>query len=1321
MDTQDSQNSPAPKKRRPRIWLIILVSLFLLLFSVFTALFFGFNYFGERLLRKYLQDKILLSSDSLYHADFKKLNLNILTGKLVMDSFELTPDTVQYQRLKSEGKVARALYKLSFESLTIDKLHFRQIYAGKRINFRQLVVDYPKLSIVGFPDTIAAKRNKWKVVYEDLYPAVSGFFSDFHIDSVKVNRGLFLTSSSGKTGRETTGEYEYSARLKDVSVNPYSYYNRERVFYSRDIDLVVHNFEYNLADSLYSLKADEIGFSLTDSILYGKKVSLVPNFDKIRIIHGGDLFSIDLPAFSISGIDLYRAMTDRKVEVSGVNLADFLIRVYRNKTSPGTVVHKKSRKKITIAGLYTVVARELKFIDIDTLSLNNGSFEFFGSTTDFKPELKIGSFNLELNQFRLDSVTHLDQSRIFYSRAIELDIANISLVLRDGIHSVTAAAIKFSTKKSLIDVQEASIFPDRTKNLLKEDNRRNMMLIRLPRLTFTGIDLKKVFNRRILDFNRLTIDEPDILYTRYQPAKNPDPRFKKPEDFFASENEEVVYDLLKKYLWIIRGNEIEVSHGFARFSAEHQGSEIPIASSSFSLLMTQFLIDSVHGMNEQGYFYSRDFDLDLQAVSIASHDSLSHLKAARIYINTRDSLIEAKDISFYKMTSQSAFRSSQTRPSVSIEFTLQKLHLTGLNHKKLFLEKILKANQIVFDNPILTMKTSPNQNAELPPDKQIIMKTGKMIRTFEIGRCVVRKGAFLYDGEEDRKASYFQLRDIDFALVNATVHIPEKGRHDGLIKFDSLQLQVIPLRAVIADSSYVLEARSLEVHSYPANIIVRGIKVTPLKSGIVRPGGNTLAGITIPEIRLHGFYFDKAIFEKQWLVEGIYVERPALSIEMIQDKVVKNEQQKTSHFDPVGLIEFPAFMKTVAVSKLSIVNADARLIIRRHDSTRSWSLNNMMLQVNRFRVDSFTRSNPGNTPLFNADDITFSSPGFSWASSDSMYTYAFGRFGFSTGAASAFVDSVSITPNYSRSDFSQTLGYQTDRIELQIPGIKVSQVDFRKLSSERQLHASKVILDGLVFQSYRDKRFPFPSWQRPLMPTRMVAGISFPISFDTIALSNGYASYEEQTGPEPGRIWFDQMSAKLTGFVTQSANTSTEPRSNSLDLHATTRIMGIAPTEAWFHFKTNSPTDSFTIRATVRELHLPAINPMLSKLLPANIRRGTATSTEIINIIADSSKATGILNFRYHNLAIQLQPTRPGTWHLIEQALLTEAVNLYLADRNPNEAGKMKTGIIYYERDPSKGFFNFVWKSILSGIKSSVGVNTKAQREIKKQLKRKEK
>jgi hypothetical protein len=130
---------------------------------------------------------------------------------------------------------------------------------------------------------------------------------------------------------------------------------------------------------------------------------------------------------------------------------------------------------------------------------------------------------------------------------------------------------------------------------------------------------------------------------------------------------------------------------------------------------------------------------------------------------------------------------------------------------------------------------------------------------------------------------------------------------------------------------------------------------------------------------------------------------------------------------------------------------------------------------------------------------------------------------------------------------------------------------------------------------------------------------------------------------------------------------------------------------------------------------------MLGKLVPASIKRGTATATDIVQLNGNNSRAIGRLYFRYEDLAIKLHPTKPGTWNRVEQSLLTEVVNLLLSDSNPNDDGKLKHGIIYFERDESKGFFNFVWKSLLSGIKSSVGVNSKMQKEIKKQLKKQEK
>lgn len=423
----------------------------------------------------------------------------------------------------------------------------------------------------------------------------------------------------------------------------------------------------------------------------------------------------------------------------------------------------------------------------------------------------------------------------------------------------------------------------------------------------------------------------------------------------------------------------------------------------------------------------------------------------------------------------------------------------------------------------------------------------------------------------------------------------------------------------------------------------------------------------------------------------------------------------SGQIDLSGVIKIPPFMKTLAVRKISIEGARVGLVLHGDEKTNSWSMADIMFDVTRFRVDSATRANTGGTPLFNADDITFSAPGYSWVSKDSLYNFSIKRFGFSTGSSSVFIDSMAVMPNFSRADFSRRTVYSTDRIELQIPRIGLSQVDFRQLARDRQLHVSRLTLFDMTLHDYLDKRLPADTNRRPLMPGQMIAGIRFPVCIDTIALANGFASYEEQTGDEPGKIFFDRMNATLTGFCTPLYPVAPRP---DLDLRGVARLMGQAPMEAWFHFLAGHPRDTFTMQAAIGELNLTAINPMLSKLLPVSILSGTASSTEILHMNANNTSAHGKLDFLHYGVAIDLHATQPGTWNQIESWLVSELANLFLAGGNPNRDGKMRSGIIYFERDQSKGFFNYVWKSALSGIKSSVGVNTKIQRERIKQDKK---
>jgi len=1301
------QVTPKKRSRWLKYFLAALLALFLL---AYLFVFFGFNYFGERFLRSFLQEKISKASKGLYRADFRKMNFNIITGKVVIDSFELIPDTLLYQQWKSRGTLTRSLYRVSIASLTIDRLHAMQIYAQKRINLRQLIVTAPEIGIVGFPDEKTAKTNRWRVIYEDIYPAISTVFNDFHIDSVLVQRGILRTSSEQKTGKRTSGEYEFSSILRDVSVNPFSYYNRERVFYSRDIDLVIYDFEYVLADSLYILQAEEAGFSLTHSRLYGKQLTLKPNFKQIRAhtSNQGDYFELKLPYFFIEGINMYRALTDKKVEVDKVALGDFSMKMFRNAFSADKPKGKKKKKKITVAGLYTVVAGVLKTIAIDTISLSNASFEYFSGFNYRSPEMKIDHVELDLFDFFLDSLAWKDKKKILYAQDIELELKGFSLKLRDRIHTLRAQRLYFSTRRDIIRLQDGLLSPDIRKNELLDSGRINTILFKLPDLTFNHIDLKQFFNRRILVFHTLDIMDPDLKIIRFRPPKNKDPRFRQAKDFFNEENEDVVYNLLKNYIHSIRGDSIRIRHGYGQMARNQDGIEKITASAGFDLVMKQFLIDSMHGLNQQGYFYSRDFDLDLNSVLLEPPDGRQKINIDRLHISTADSLIEAWNIKMIKAGKTPVAGSHlQKRPPRSVDFSIRKLFLTGLNHKKLFLEKILKANQIVLETPTLKLKTEGMATPEMETETVSLHPSVDPIRDFQIGRLMVKNGNFTYNGEEDRKASDFDLKDIDFALVNAAIRIPGKNTHDGLIRFDSLQLSVFPFRATISDSLYLLEASSLAVNSYPAMIVAFGLKITPLKSIGQLPGNRKLFTVNIPEFHIAGFYFDKAIFENEWEFKRIFAEDPSVFVEIKQDSLKPDTGVWASGDFQIKL---PPFMKSLKISSLRANNARAGVTVLRNDSIRSFSLDKIFAGVDHLLVDSTTQADPGKTPLFNAKNIFLTAPGISGVLRDSMYSYGFARFGFSTQTQHIFFDSVTLLPNFNRTDFSRQLGYQTDRLVVHIPRIDLKTVDFRELLAHRRLKAKSVRFDKLNFESYRDKRVPFPYWQRPLLPQQMFRKIPFLLDIDSIYINQGFAAYEEQTGAEPGKVFFDQMQATITGLHSGTS---------FFDVDATALLMGKAPVTAKFHFMMDHPGDSTIIKADIGPMDLREINPMVNRLLPASIYRGNLLHADIGPVYMNDSVSFGRMVMYYDNLAIRLEPTQKETWSRIKTFALNELINLLLPESNPAEDKKLRTGLIFFERDQSKGFFNFVWKSDLSGIKSNVGFNTKTQKELIKALKKK--
>src|SRR4030042_1249750 len=109
-----------------------------------------------------------------------------------------------------------------------------------------------------------------------------------------------------------------------------------------------------------------------------------------------------------------------------------------------------------------------------------------------------------------------------------------------------------------------------------------------------------------------------------------------------------------------------------------------------------------------------------------------------------------------------------------------------------------------------------------------------------------------------------------------------------------------------------------------------------------------------------------------------------------------------------------------------------------------------------------------------------------------------------------------------------------------------------------------------------------------------------------------------------------------------------------------------------------------------------------------------ATSGKIdamnFSFTANNSRATGKMTLLYHGLDIAVKNKQTDDTTAFRERFISFIANRQVLDSNPIPGEEVREGIIDYERDPERFLFSYCFKSILSGIKSSLAKNPKKRK-----------
>jgi hypothetical protein len=468
--------------------------------------------------------------------------------------------------------------------------------------------------------------------------------------------------------------------------------------------------------------------------------------------------------------------------------------------------------------------------------------------------------------------------------------------------------------------------------------------------------------------------------------------------------------------------------------------------------------------------------------------------------------------------------------------------------------------------------------------------------------------------------------------------------------------------------------------------------------------------LKINEFRVRGFGIRDLLSGKKIKLNRIRFIEPDITVYKMRTSPKVAEDKPRAKLMSIPL---PKGLKSISVKEILLERGKLEFIDCSGDSIVSYSIPSCNIEIRNILVDS---AHYGQIHLFNSEDISIRLGGIVLKTKNGMNKVSLGEIGISTGASSLYIKDFHLEPLYNDNDYTRKLGYQTDRMDIRIPMISLRRFDIRELVLGNRLMAGLLEITDLQLDDYRDKRIPPRPGFKPPMPQDGLRKLKMYLKIDTVVLKSGKATYREQTGAEPGVIFFDKLSGTLTGLTNDTVLLK-----NGLVsvLKGTAWLMGKGRLDATIKFHFGDPKNSFTISGLLGKMDLREINPMLSKLIPAKITSGTINRLIIPLITANDDVAKGSLLFYYDNLALEVMDKSNTTWGGIKTGVINFVANDILVNAsNPSAKGKMHTGTVLYTRDKSKGIINFIWKSTFSGLKSTLGFNSKDQKQIIKQDKK---
>ncbi len=641
--------------------------------------------------------------------------------------------------------------------------------------------------------------------------------------------------------------------------------------------------------------------------------------------------------------------------------------------------------------------------------------------------------------------------------------------------------------------------------------------------------------------------------------------------------------------------------------------------------------------------------------------------------------------SFYNivMQSDSLQKLSYLKDTVGIPATIfniriQKLQLIGANIPSFVNKNTIETNSIEITKPVITIiQTGATDESKFTAADTLALYE-KLIGKFKS----VKAGEIKIIDASVRFTNHKQVAKTSLTGINISLKsfaIDSSKNYDNIISYfiKDVVATVANIDIINKTSTKLLRFQHIEY-----NAIEKFLKIDKITQSDIT-FNKTL--MQLSKNKIVGISTNAFILNKQLKADSLITDGGELVIFKKKNAGSQKEtiEMENDFFDEASLKNIIIGNTNITIHNFNDKNETP--LILKNVQFKATNIDNVYTGTNIMR-------------LISNSNWKISGDGTSFFSKDNMYKINIGAFLLDNYNTVTTCKSIEVLPVLSETKFAKQLRLQKDRYDLRVKNISIENLDFKKLIGESVFVADAASLSP-VFNIYNDKTLKEDlSSKVGKYPQQLLQKLTTKVYIKKIMINDGYINYKEkgEVSKDIGEVYFTALNGNVSNFTNMAEYIQTN---NILKVDVSCKFLNVAPVSTIWQLPLNSSNGSFTISGKVGSFDATKLSAVSEPLGLVSVKNGQINSLTF-EMNGNNYKATGEAVLLYDNLQLTLLKKVAGEDDLKNKAALSALANVFIKNKNPTN-GKTRKGDMAFNRIINKSFFNFIWKSIFAGAKSS--------------------